>query len=341
MTTIRLRYVDSYRDAGGKRRYYFRRGKGARTALPGKPTSREFRLAYEALMEGLPPVVAAPKKPQPSADFTFNRLAELYYRTPGFLAMKPQTQHVYKRVLAHFLTDHGHRDARQMKRSHVMSILADRAATPAAANNLLKKVKGLMRHALDLEWRTDDPTLGVKRYEEGEFHTWTEQELAQFEARWALGTAERTAYALHLYTGQRRSDVHVMRWPDADGVLRFTQVKTGMHMEIPVHPKLREALAAWPRKGDIIITGTHGQPFTSGSYGNFFQDATNGAKLPTRCASHGLRKAAARRLAEAGASEKEIAAITGHTTLKEVARYTRAASRSKLAKSAMELMQIP
>jgi integrase len=53
------------------------------------------------------------------------------------------------------------------------------------------------------------------------------------------------------------------------------------------------------------------------------------------CSAHGLRKAAARRLAEAGCSTHEIAAITGHASLKEVARYTEAADRKRLAKSAM------
>jgi len=58
------------------------------------------------------------------------------------------------------------------------------------------------------------------------------------------------------------------------------------------------------------------------------------------CSAHGLRKAAARRLAEAGCSAHEIAAITGHATLREVARYTEAADRRKLAASAMAKIKI-
>jgi len=54
------------------------------------------------------------------------------------------------------------------------------------------------------------------------------------------------------------------------------------------------------------------------------------------CSAHGLRKAAARRLAEAGCTAHEIAAITGHASLNEVQRYTRAADQQKLAASAME-----
>ena len=59
------------------------------------------------------------------------------------------------------------------------------------------------------------------------------------------------------------------------------------------------------------------------------------AGLPDRCVTHGLRKAAARRLAEAGCSANEIASITGHVTLEEVARYTKAAEQKKLARAAM------
>ena len=59
------------------------------------------------------------------------------------------------------------------------------------------------------------------------------------------------------------------------------------------------------------------------------------AGLPGRCKPHGLRKAAARRLAEAGCSANEIAAITGHKTLAEVERYTRAADQVRLAQQAI------
>ncbi|MFX6357469.1 tyrosine-type recombinase/integrase, partial [Acinetobacter baumannii] len=55
-----------------------------------------------------------------------------------------------------------------------------------------------------------------------------------------------------------------------------------------------------------------------------------------RCKAHGLRKAAARRLAEAGCSASEIAAITGHKTLAEVERYTRAADQERLARQAIQ-----
>ena len=65
-------------------------------------------------------------------------------------------------------------------------------------------------------------------------------------------------------------------------------------------------------------------------------DAIRDAGLPRRCELHGLRKAAARRLAEAGCSASEIVAITGQKTLAEVERYTRAAGQDQLARPAIK-----
>jgi len=42
-----------------------------------------------------------------------------------------------------------------------------------------------------------------------------------------------------------------------------------------------------------------------------------------------------RRLAERGATTKEISSVSGHKSLKEVQRYTEAADQARLARSAM------
>jgi integrase len=77
-----------------------------------------------------------------------------------------------------------------------------------------------------------------------------------------------------------------------------------------------------------------GKPFTPAGFGNWFRQRCNEAGLP-QCSAHGLRKAAARRLAEAGCSNQQIKSITGHKTDKEVARYTAAADQVRLADQAM------
>jgi integrase/recombinase XerD len=78
-----------------------------------------------------------------------------------------------------------------------------------------------------------------------------------------------------------------------------------------------------------------GKPWTAAAFGNWFRDQCDGAGLP-HCSFHGLRKAAASRLAELGCTPHEIAAITGHASLKEIERYTRTVDRKRLARSAME-----
>jgi integrase len=171
------------------------------------------------------------------------------------------------------------------------------------------------------------------------YKTWSDADIERFEAKHPIGTKARLAFALLLYTGQRRGDVvkmgpqHIYK-----GVLTIDQGKTEggeeSHLEIPVHPKLREAIDATPSGHLNFLMTSFGKPYIAAGFGNWFREHCDEAGCPGLSA-HGLRKAAARRLAEIGCSAHEIAAITGHATLAEVQRYTRAADRKRLAKSAM------
>jgi integrase len=78
-----------------------------------------------------------------------------------------------------------------------------------------------------------------------------------------------------------------------------------------------------------------GKSYTSNGFGNWFRERCDEADCPD-VSAHGLRKGAARRLAEIGCSTHEIAAITGHASLAEIERYTKAANRKRLARSAMK-----
>ncbi len=81
-----------------------------------------------------------------------------------------------------------------------------------------------------------------------------------------------------------------------------------------------------------------GSPFTPAGFGNWFRERCNEAGLP-HCSAHGLRKACARRMAEAGCTPHEIKAITGHKTDGEVRRYTAKSDQMHLAKSALAKLQ--
>src|SRR5262245_17128856 len=155
-----------------------------------------------------------------------------------------------------------------MNREHVRRILAKRVQTPGAANSVLQKIKVLLHFAVDNNWRKDDPTLRIKKFAKGEFHTWTEEELDQFERKWPIDSTERLAYALLLYTGQRRSDVVTMSWADVQGgticvVPLKTKRTSGVKLWIPIHPALAEVLEACDRDEGTILQTAYGQPFTS------------------------------------------------------------------------------
>ena len=144
------------------------------------------------------------------------------------------------------------------------------------------------------------------------------------------------ALALLLYTGQRRDDVVRMgRQHIRDGAIHVRQQKTGIEMAIPIHATLQAAIAETPVDHLTLLITQTGKPFSAAGFGNWFRNRCDEAGL-SHCSAHGLRKAAARRLAEAGCTMHEIAAITGHASLSEIQRYTRAVDQKRLAASAME-----
>jgi integrase len=122
--------------------------------------------------------------------------------------------------------------------------------------------------------------------------------------------------------------------------LHFTQQKNRNNkpvtLAIPIHPELRRIIDATPSGALAFLISELGRPFTANGFGNRFRKWCDEAGLPPECSAHGLRKAAATRLAEAGATELEIRAITGHQTSREVSRYTKAVNQKQMAKSAME-----
>jgi Phage integrase family len=88
--------------------------------------------------------------------------------------------------------------------------------------------------------------------------------------------------------------------------------------KFPIHPELARVLAAVPPTQMTFIQTLRGKPFPGHSFSQWFMKACAKAGLDKRCKFHGLRKAACRRLAEAGCSANEIAAISGRKTLRDV-----------------------
>jgi integrase len=328
------KYVHGFIDRHGKPRWYFRRKGFAKVPLPGLPWSPEFMAAYEAANSGRVPI--AGKAPiDPAVRDSIRELALSYYASLTFKTLKTRSQQTYRGFIDRFVAQHGDKSALKIEPQHISQLMEKRA--PGAANWLLKVLRLLFKHAVAIRMRPDDPTRDIRfiKIKTSGFHAWTEQEIARFEAHHAIGTRARLALALLLYTGQRRSDVVLMgRQHIKDGVLYVKQTKTGAEVWVPVMPDLAAAIADVPTM--TFLTTQFGGPYTPDAFGHWFRWQCDAAGLPAECSAHGLRKAAARRLADAGCSAHEIAAITGHATLREVERYTRGADRKRLAQSASE-----
>jgi integrase len=338
MTVMRLAFVKVYTDRTGKMRRYFRKRGSKPVALPGAPGSPEFMAAYQLAMGG------KPERPvQHDGAGTVSSLILDYKRSPAFASnIKPSSQRMYRMVLDQFDAKHGHRLVVDMPRDKVAAYVYEIGAERPAMANLTRAVlRKLLAHAVRHGWRTDNPVTEIDSYKLGTHHTWTDGELRAFEVRWPLGSRQRLAYALLLYTGQRVGDVAKMRRQDVSGdAIHVVQEKTGAELWIPIHSELAAAMQAGPNNGMALIGDLNGSPMSAGGLSAMIRRAAKDARLPDGCSAHGLRKAMTRRLAEGGATAKEIASVSGHKTLKEIERYTDKADQRRLSRAAMNKLGV-
>jgi len=349
-----LAYVKTYRDRHGKVRRYFRRPGFKPIPLPGLPGSAEFMQAYQAALEGGGPRIGIGALRTVAG--SVNALVAAYLdcspaSTSPFKTLGKETQRTRRNILENFREAHGelpiYRTAGDKRimlltREHLQRIINRKAGTPFAQRNLLNTLRAMSRWSPCDGRVHDDPTLGVTRVKAKTtgYKTWSEAEIERFEAHHPIGSKARLAFSLLLYTGQRRGDIVKMgRQHVHSGILTIDQAKTEgqdeAHLLIPMHPKLREIIEATPSGHLTFLVTGHGKPYSSAGFGNWFREVCDAADL-RGFSAHGLRKATARRLAEIGCSAHEIASITGHATLAEVQRYSRAADRKRLAQSAMK-----
>jgi len=332
-------HLHTYRDRHGKPRAYYKPSASKGIPLPLPVGSPEFLLAYAKAVEG--EKLERAKAKTPNVKDTFRDLLRLYLKSALYSKLSPSSKRNYRAILEKFCQKYGHLPVSQFSRRHASNMLAKLSNTPEAANTLMKRLRLLLNFAVDIGMIPANPMVGMKGYKsEGEgYHDWTEEEIAQFIARHPLGTKAYLALMLMLSTGQRRSDAVRMGWGDvANGMIRVRQQKTGTPLMIPIIPALQAALADMPKGASTFLLTEYGRPYSAAGFGNWMRDRCDEAGL-SNCSSHGLRKACARRLAEAGCTHHEIKAITGHKTDAEVRRYTDKADQVHLAHRALAKLQ--
>lgn len=336
MAAVEIEYVQTFTDRHGHARYYYRRKGFARVTLPD-PTSPAFAAAYEAA--GRPVVTSEGVGGERTIPGSMAALIASYYMSAEFVDLRESTKRGYRNMLDRFRETYGKESALAVKPGHLKTIFDRMSGTPGAARNLRKRLRSVFHHAIDIEWRTDNPVVATRapKHKTTGFPPWTEDEIAKYEAHWPTGSRERLAMALLLYTGVRRSDVVGLGRQHVKAgrihVLPLKTSATGKRLAIRIHPALQREIAAAPAGMTFVLTAFD-KPFTAAGFTSWLRERAEKAGIVGRT-PHGLRKAAGRRMAEAGCTAKEIAAVLGHATLAEVETYTADADQARLADAAV------
>lgn len=317
----------------GRAVWYVRVGQGPRVRMRDAYGTDAFWRAYRAAVEGKPVETAS----GPTTG-TLSWLISRYVESAEWSDLRPATRKQRHAVYRAVETTAGAEVVRNIDRKVILAGRDRRRDRPHAANNFLKAMRGLFGWAVDRELATTNPTVGVKLLsgtnDEAGFHAWTEDELTAFETRWKIGTRQRLAFDLLLYTGLRRGDVvRLGRQHVRAGEFTLRTEKTGAVVTRPVLPMLAGSIAATTTGDLAFIVTERGSPMTKESFGTWFKKACTTAGVPG--SAHGLRKAGARRAAEAGSTEAQLNALFGWAPgSRESATYTRTADNARLARSA-------
>lgn len=346
---VKLRFCVQERDRHGNIRIYVR-CRGKRVRIHGVPGSPTFLDAYNAAIAEIGPEARA--KPERVAVWpkgSLGALADDYFRSPEFTRLERVSQADRRQIIGHCLLElvdpakpksppMGEVPLEIFSDRHVREI-RDRKVKPGAANNRVKYISSMFAWALEAkrEGVLLNPTRDVKpvQYVTDGFHTWTPEEIAQYEERHPIGTKARLALALLLYTGARRGDVVTFgRQHVKAGKLRYVPRKTRHKkikaLVIPMLSSLAGIIAKSPVGNPTFLVTEYGLPFTANGFGGWFRERCDEAGLP-QCSAHGLRKAAATALAEGGATAHELMSIFGWSTINQATTYTKAVDQERLA----------
>jgi integrase len=337
------KYVYHKRDRhGGLGYWYYDRPGYPRKRLPGLPGSREFMDAYEAAAEGKQrPVGANAVKAR-----TMNDLAVQYLQSEAYLRKcKPSTQTKYVRVIDEIRRDHGHRMVAELTRQTVFALHQRFISRPSVGNLWLKVMSNMLKHAVKLGWREDNPCRGVEKLTErgNETQPWSIDQLQQYRDRWPVCTMQRLAFELLLWTGRRLSDVRLIgpqhieeREDDLYIVFRQVKAKSDEKLYSFVPAELKEIMDGTPQRGLVFVTTEAGSRFASDkSFGNYLSKAIKAAGIESVTA-HGLRATMATAVADSLGTVHQIKAVTGHLSDNMAKKYTGRADRRRLARTAIK-----
>lgn len=336
------KYVTATVDRHGKERYRFR--KGAMDFYIAPPGTKAYAEAYKRALEGFAPQKATSVRPRSVED-----LVQRFYRSPRFAKGGDKWQATVRAVLEPFRAEFRDDHVANFDFEHIEVILGRAVKQTVddkgrkrggsfAATRLHEQLKRLFAYAVRLKWIIANPVseaeLPATHVVKG-FHSWTEREIAAFQARHPVGSKARLAMEIALWTGLRRADVaqlgpsHLVA-----GRIITTANKTMKAVDVLAMPPMLEAIEAAPTGDETFLVTEYGKPFTAAGFGGWFKDRCREAGLDY-CTIHGLRKAMTRRGAELGLSQQQLKALGQWSGDSEVAVYAADANQKAMADSAI------
>src|SRR5262249_30514140 len=174
MTRLHLKYVQSYRGY-----HYFRRRGSPYVQLPGVVGSAEFMDAYQRALAAAPVAIGTSKRSGPGSISA--AIAE-YYGSQAWRSLTRGPPALRRTILERFREQHGDKRLASLPREFIIVLLDSMA--PHAARNWLKTLRHFIRWCEARKLITKDPTWGIKVKvpQSDGHHTWSEEEISQFEA---------------------------------------------------------------------------------------------------------------------------------------------------------------
>lgn len=317
--------------------YYFRvAGRRIGGRFKSEPGTPEFHADYAKRLAALTHPMREPLTPG-----SLKALIADYRRSPDFKNLSTKTQRDYERMLR-ILSPIEDERAADVRRSIIVQLRNDVAEAKGnrSADYFVAVVGALFRCGMDLSYGIEiNPAHEIRRVNESESYLkWPLAARRAFEAADMPGWL-RTGYMLGLWTTLRLNDVLTLARTvyDGDG-FDIRHSKNDSEGYLPAAPELRAYLAQLPVHGLLFVCDDNGKRIKDRRFSKAFRAMLDDLGFPN-LHFHGLRHTTATALAEAGASAKEIAAITGHKSTQMVERYTKQASQKRLAKKAMRRLE--
>lgn len=288
---------------------------------------------------------------------TLGWLAADYRGSAEWRTKSARTRDNQGRYLELIADVHGHRTVAGVRPVSLFKMRDAYLDTPGKANVWLSVFGSLMRHAIRLGLRDDNPADKVPILRTGEHEPWPADVLAVCLEEATPMT--RLAIVTGLCSGQRIGDVVRMQYGWVrDGIMEFTQQKVRRggitkDVAIPMHPFWLEELAHLPRRAVTLLYERTGVPFRT--------TAALQERLRTLMAQpavqqviadlaareviaegatftfHGLRKNACCYLLERGLNDSEVGEILGMSP-EMVRHYGKRARALMVARGAAERM---